>query len=218
MIMITQEDNILIELYLEGDLSSAQIATFRERFNSDPEFAREVKHNTDLKIALKTLMKHRLKGQKETPVKMMSSFYLKLAIAASIILLLGIPAYFAIKSTPAHKTLYAGYYSNPLDGEQWLIRSGDMPEDKLVKENFREAIIAMEKQNFAFAITTLEEMNAMPHNAASSTIQWYLGLAYLGNGNLEYAAAIFTIVFNSNSEYSQRALELYNKVMDLVDE
>ena len=209
--MITTDDNQLIDKYLDDRLTTEEIGTFRERFETNPFFAMEVKQHTDMRVALIAAAKHRTNISKVARV--IQFRYAKLAIAASIVLFIGLAAYhFLLKPDPYHQ-LYANFYVNPFDNNNQLItRSAKTQADEIAFEKFHEAIALMENARFAEAIVILQKFDQLNQNSLTNEIDWYLALALLRDGQTDKARELFAKIFNSNSPFSDKALEIYNQL------
>jgi len=66
--MISKEELSLMHKYLDKELSDDEIPVFRMHYEKNPEFAREVKQYTDMKIALKTASNLRIKTGKRVKI------------------------------------------------------------------------------------------------------------------------------------------------------
>ena len=100
--MINEQDIELIEKYLFGKLSEQEKAAFEQRLKNDMELAEEVDFMRDLKISSSEFGREELKNKlkkiaheyKAIEIKQNPSIRTYLAIAASIIVVIGIAALF----------------------------------------------------------------------------------------------------------------------------
>ena len=100
--MINEQDIELIEKYLFGKLSEKEKTAFEQRLKNDKEFANEVDFMRDLKISSREFGREELKNKlkkiahehKAIEIKQNTGIRTYLAIAASIIVVIGIAALF----------------------------------------------------------------------------------------------------------------------------
>lgn len=100
--MINEQDIELIEKYLFGKLSEQEKTAFEQRLKNDKEFANEVNFMSDLKISSREFGREELKNKlkkiahehKVIGIKQNPGIRTYLAIAASIIVVIGIAALF----------------------------------------------------------------------------------------------------------------------------
>lgn len=209
--MLTPDDNKLIEKYLNDSLTAEEIRTFKERFDENLIFAKEVKQHTDMRAALIAAAKHRTHLPKHTRV--IKFRYIKLAVAASIILFFGLTTYYYLNKPNPYHQMYASFYVNPFDNnDQLIIRSAKTQADEIALGKFREAIALMENDRFTEAIAILQKLEQMNQNNLTNEIEWYLALALVREGQTDKAKELFAKISNSNSPFSSKALELYNQL------
>jgi predicted negative regulator of RcsB-dependent stress response len=240
--MISQEDISLIHKYLEDDLTQEDIPLFKKRFESNPEFAAEVKKYTDMSLALRSVHKMKLASDKdgrviELPDPMswtsdlmplsikdkpentvsQSRLWFKLAIAASLLLLISIGSIFVWQITrqPLHHQLFAAYYTNPLENEQeFLSRSETFGEDAAALEKFMRAIQYMEQNKFKTAVEMLESITHTRESRLMDEVEWYLALCYLRTGKKEKAINLFVDILNSQSIHNAAARNIYHELTE----
>ncbi len=208
--MLTKEENSLINNYLDNNLSKDEMKKFKERFDSNPAFAREVKQYTDVGIALKSISKYRKQSKpksKKIPFRIYS-----IAIAASIVVLVAIYLNFPPGLT-YEQEIAQNYIENSNNSKpQKLVRSSTSQVDKLTLNKFPEAINFMEEGKFEEAIIILEMLYELNDNIIFDEVSWYLALAYLRTGKKDEANKIFIDLINSNSIYSNKSFEIFNKL------
>lgn len=212
--MISKEELNLIHKYLEGNLLPEEITVFKNIFETNPEFAKEVKRYTDLKIALKTASSLRIKTGKRAKIIQLS--WSKLALAASLAFLIVAGGYFAWNSLhhPMHQKLYASYYVNPFEEPANVVtRSETRQTDPKALEMFSMAIHHMEQNDFNKAIDLFESIKLVKDERFMDEIDWYLALCYLRTGNKVKAADLFMHILNSNSVHSPAARSIYQELM-----
>ena len=98
--MLTNKDYILIEKFIDRNLNKDEIVEFKERFNKNKEFAKEIKLQTDFDIALQTAAE----GQKNTTTKKTNKTkiisinkFAVMSFAATFFLLIGISIFMITK-------------------------------------------------------------------------------------------------------------------------
>jgi hypothetical protein len=220
--MLTKDEVTLIDNYLEDNLTQAEKQLFKERFEANPEFARQIKQYTNLRIALRSAAKYRTQQVQEKPrAKKIKMSYYFMAIAASIVILIGITLYLNGYFSPPgpYDNLYANFYQNPADiNADIVVRSDESEADKLAKDKFIEAINLMENKEFAEAIIILEDLQTRSSSILYDEINWYLALAYLRTEQVEKATPIFIDLFNSGSKFSEESFEIYNEINSIKNQ
>lgn len=210
---MTEEQNNLIQKYLDDNLAPEEILLFQKHFTNDKEFAAEIKQYTDLRVALKTISKTRIQAKKQSRIiKMMPLHY---AIAASVALIIGIGSFFLFNNTPDtyNKELYASYYVNPIVNKPEVFTRSETNEiDPQLEEDFAHAIDLMEKNHFAEAQMILESMETASNSFFSDEVDWYRLLCLLRLGETEAAVELSAEILNSNSIYNEKARKIYNLI------
>ncbi len=84
--MLTDKDYILINKFIDRNLSKKEIVELKEQFNKNKEFAEEIKLQTDFDIALHTFVKGQKKNNKTKIVSI--NRFAPLGYVASIIFLI----------------------------------------------------------------------------------------------------------------------------------
>jgi hypothetical protein len=211
--MITQEQNELIQKYMEDNLTPDEVVLFQQYFKQDKDFAREIKEYTDLKVALKTISKSRINIRQQPKTRSIKPLFWSLA--ASIVLLIGIGSYFLFRNsqiTP-NDELFASLYSNPIENKtESYVRSADNTADAQVVEDFTHAINLMEKKHFSEAKTILESISYSPGMEIADHIDWYLLLCMIKLNQIDSAVQLSTEILNSNSIYNTQARIVYNEL------
>lgn len=212
--MITQEQEKLIEKYLDDVLSGEDISRFQHHFRSNPQFASEVKKYTDMRIALKSAAITRLSSPKETGKTITAFFFVKMAVAASVLFFIGFQAYNFIKPNPYHQ-MFAQYYVNPSDRIDQKARSSVSDNDKQTITRFNKAIDAIENRKFAVAMEILTDLHNIENDLLADEIAWHLALCHVRLKNTEEAKDMLPLLFNTRSAFSRQALDLYNQLLDM---
>jgi len=211
--MLSPEEIDLIHKYLENNLSQEEITVFKDKFNTNSEFAKEVKRYTDIGIALRTASSYRLRSGKKAKIIKIS--WMKMAVAASLALLIGLGGFFTWRSLqqPMHQKLYASYYDNPLENDKELIARSEISQaDSKSFDKFVRAIELMEQKQFNKAIELLESINNIEDERLMDEVEWYLALSYLRADEKQKAIDLLTYILNSNSVHSHAARNIYNEL------
>ncbi len=212
--MISKQDLNLVHKYLEDTLLPEEIPVFKNNFENNPEFAKEVKRYTDLKVALKTASSLRIKTGKRAKIVQLS--WNRLALAASLAFLIVMGGYFTWNSLhqPMHQKIYASYYVNPFEEPTNVVtRSETRQTDPQALEKFSMAIHHMEQNEFNKAIDLFNSINFVNDERFMDEIDWYIALCYLRIGNEVKAADLFLQILNSNSVHSSAARSVYQELM-----
>ncbi|MDZ4203492.1 MAG: hypothetical protein U1C46_01620 [Bacteroidales bacterium] len=212
---LTPEDQNLIGKYLDNDLSQDQLITFRQKFETNPKFAREVKLYTDIRIALKSASKFRLQTGSERKVIRFS--IVKLALAASVALLIGLGGLYLIlnQGNTLNRKLYSESFYNPLERNDSLIhRTRGEDIEPVVVEKFMTAITFMENKQFTNAVSIFEALLGCRDEKLNDEIEWYLSLCYLRIGKTHDAVELFIKILNSNSVHNEEARILFYKLAE----
>ena len=204
------QDYIMFEAYLSGDLSADELNAFNERLNSDEQFQQAFKMYRDLSSHLE----HNITNEQEsadfkanldvisnqyfnkiddpigttTDESGKSNFY-KYAIAASVILLLGIFVFNQF-NTPTYKD-----YNN-FEPISLTVRSSDnaffnQAEQSFNAKNYEEALVAFN--------SILEE------DFSNLEIQLYKGIALVETNQFEEADDLLKKLSQGNSAYKYKA-------------
>jgi len=209
--MVLTDNHQLIDKYLNDSLTNEEIRIFRQQFNTNPAFAREVKQHTDMRIALITAARHRTAPQKQARILHLG--YASLSIAASVVFLIGFALWYLMRNPDPYHQLYASYYVNPIENNDLpLTRSAISIADEIALSRFPEAIRLMEETRFTEAIAVLQELAQLNQNMLTDDIEWYLALAMLREGRLDEVRELLGKIFDSNSIHSQKALVIYNQL------
>lgn len=235
----------LIEKYFEDTLSPKEREEFDSLINTDSEFKKDFEFQTNLQQAIQQNKREELKKELQdlefsitNKVKKKSAFPL-LKVAASIVLIFSLGAYFLLNNNPtSSEDLFQEYYSPYENVVQPIVR-GESSETIEFK-----AFISYEKQEYKGALTLFEaaynntqkphlllyKANCLlslqqPEQAISALNEyltkeeifkdkanWYLGLSYLQLNNKEQAKKYFKNV-REFSEYKNKEIEeLLNKL------
>lgn len=248
-----EQDYILFENYLAGDLSDQQSSDFENKLNTDQEFKQaftiykqlsaNLEHEignkdqiADFKANLDTIS-HRYfvkQEDKQNPIERKKTFnFYKLAIAASIALVMGFFAYnqfsgganysdfnthdtvdFAVRSTEGNvglliKTTKAFNNKDYKKAKAYLEELlQDNPDN--VEYNFYYAITNIELDNFAIAETILGDIS-IGSSAYNNKAKWYLALSKLKQQKEAECIKILKTIPEDADDYDQ-AHKLLNKI------
>ncbi|SNR17681.1 tetratricopeptide repeat protein [Tenacibaculum jejuense] len=234
----------LIEKYFEGTLSSIEREEFDSLINTDSEFKKDFEFQSNLQKAIHQNEREELKKELQdlefditNKVKKKSAFPL-LKVAASIVLIFSLGAYFLLNNPASSEDLFREYYSPYENVVQPIVR-GESSETIEFK-----AFLSYEKQEYNEALTLFEsaynntqkshlllyKANCLlslqqPEQAISALNEyltkeeifkdkanWYLGLSYLQLNSKEQAKKYFKNVQELSKYKSKEIEELLNKL------
>jgi hypothetical protein len=199
----------MIESYLSGEIDRKQLEDFAIQ-NGILDLDAEIEWMKNVRLAIEAEgLAHQLKevlpktSTKGTIIKMhepsKKGRYSALAIAASVVLLLGL--LFILKPNNTQK-LYSKYeFVDP--GLPVLMSQTHQYE-------IYDALSYYSEQNYEVTIAKLSEINLKNSGVYNDTIQYYLGAAQLYNGNVSESMLAFSVVTeNDASIFNERAEWLY---------
>ncbi|AXO81104.1 tetratricopeptide repeat protein [Olleya aquimaris] len=240
-----EQDYILFEDYLSGDLSSKDQINFETRLNSDPEFKKaftiykdfsdyldhDIKNESKTKdfkanldnIAFQYFNKEKEIQSNQTSTKNFS--FLKYAIAASVVILMGFFAYnqlttqvgysdynthqtidFSVRSTTGNVDLLIkttkAFNSKQFDKANLYLKQLLEENPDNTEYNFYYAITNIELDNFTVAETILNPMS-QGNSAYKNRAKWYLALSKLKQDNTQECATILKTIPEDADDYSQ---------------
>ena len=201
---ITPELLETVERFYNGTMAQQERVAFKEKIEKDIAFKTLVE---DIRISVLGIETQALKEQledfhKEIPehnlsdnpdVKMRLLSFSKLAIAAVIILALGL---FWFYSSPSNERLYAKYFT-PDPG---------LPTTMSSSNNFMfyDAMVNYKQGDYSTAISKWRKLEQKTPN--NDTLNYFLGVAHLANKNVEKAVAYLDrTTSNSESVFLQDA-------------
>jgi len=207
----------LIRKFLDEELQGEEIDTFKTLFQTDPEFAREVKLATDTDIAFKTLSRIALQQRKEQlrePIPIQRYFL----IAASIVIIVGLGGggywYFSNRYVISDR-LFASYFKPPESFTRGIERGFEQqqPDTRSTQaERFHYSIYLIQKQEYNQAIEILAELIQEKPNLYPDQSEWYLALCYLKTKQLELAREHFEHLIADNTRFSSDATEIIRQL------
>ncbi len=192
----------LIEKYNDGELLGIDLENFKNRLNSDPDFAREFKLYQDIDKALlekdilvfrKQLQNAKKVADEEKKEKVIVPFYRKRITywAAAVIITVFAMGYVIsgiIDNSYSGEKLYSMYY-NP-DDAVLIERSGDSNADKVLIE----AMQIYDKGMYADAVDLFKLAGD------NNTARFYLGISYMEIDELDLANEALQIVIQHNNK------------------
>ena len=217
---ISQEQQEIIEKYLRQELSEVDQSKFTA-YRQDAEFQEELKIWMDLQQVFKIHGRQRLKDQLRTRERQLiqrqsrrPNIYRYIAIAAAI-LVLATFIFLMPQTTNYEKRLFDAHFE-PYPSILKPTTRGDVQKSEeqdpyflyeseayvqadvgfvgLAKTDtvqFYRSMIQLEFENYQTAISILEALDLPMTSSLFDASIWYLGLAYLGNGDLLRANSKF---------------------------
>lgn len=192
---MTNQD--LLYSYFSNSLTAEQEVLFQKLLETDPTFKAEFEQEFNLKKAIQSFESEKLKAklqgfEREITSKKTPNFnYRYLAVAASIVLLLGWFGYNSFFGTN-YSNLYADNF-NEYPNTVYTITRGD--DENTIE---REAFVAYETKNYQVAI---EKFDAISDVSEKKYIPFYKAQAYLAMENTTNAKTLFTEVVKNNTEF-----------------
>lgn len=192
----------LLLKYFDGSLTETEKVVFDQLVESDVEFKSQFEFEKDVKSVIRNKendsLKKKLQGF-ETELSGGSkqknkTFWKPLSIAASIALLVGL-SWFVFNSDAFNGTeeLYASNYEK-YPNTVYTITRGDVADESLERLAFE----AYETNDYDVAITYLIELK---EKTRLDYVDFYLGQAYLANGDYLKATDKFQEIILINSEF-----------------
>lgn len=230
----------LIALYFEGKLNAEQKARFDYLMQDDEAFKAQVTLEEQVKTAIISAKKDDLRQklkQLEKPKK--TSKYYIIAIAASLIIALGIFSLLKPTQTVSNQDLYAQYfepYSNIIapasrgdeteDEKSTAFRYYDAKDYKTALNKFEtlytttqdsyylfyQGICELELGNTQNAIALFKDHKNYTDRVSTQT-NWYLALAYLKANNTKDAKVLLQTI-NTKKAYKYKAAEAILKKLN----
>ncbi len=186
------DKEVLLTNYFSNRLTQDEEQLFNELLESDVDFKAKFDFEQDLKRAIKNKENQDLKSRlvsfekeivKEIPKSTPKKSYRYLAIAASVLILMGL-AWMGYQdgSSSKYEDLYAANFRE-YPNTVFTITRGDTNGSLE-----REAFVAYESGNYFLAI---EKFNQMPSEERQPYVDFYLAQSYLNSGTNEKAREYF---------------------------
>ena len=197
----SEEDIILIDEYLEGNLSGSSLQHFEERLKQDAFFHNLVNVQRDVNKSLEKIGEDELRskmtgwqnesGKKVKVVPINKTRRAILALAATVLLALGAAAIFSIVNVPQNEKLFTEHY------EAYPCLNCDRSE---IEEAFQEYAAG----NYAEALKMFE--SKLSSNPDDTEALFYAGNCYLSieNPDLSNAIKCFSKIINNFPESQLR--------------
>ncbi|WP_299319204.1 hypothetical protein [uncultured Maribacter sp.] len=192
----------LLLKYFDGSLTPDEKVNFNQFLESDAEFKTQFEFEKDVKSVVRKTennsFKKMLQGFESelsgAPSQEKQNFWKPLSIAASIAVLIGV-SWFVFNSDVFNGTeeLYASNYEK-YPNTVYTITRGDATDESLERLAFE----AYETDDFETAITYLFELK---EKTRLDYVDFYLGQAYLANGDYLKATDKFQEIISINSEF-----------------
>lgn len=202
----------IIDRYLHHQLNDQELADFEMRLQQDPQLQKELNLMRGIKLGAtlqgreqKILHFQNLEKQialKETDNQGLNPtwpWFMKLAVAASLVMAITISYFFFFDQRQTPEKLYSNYYKSYPNYLVENTRGEDHTQNPLYV-----AMQAYEAKDFNLTISELKKvLAANPHNHA---IRTYLGLAFLENNQPQSAVVYLQAAWNAkDQEYGATA-------------
>ncbi|MDZ7740603.1 MAG: tetratricopeptide repeat protein [Bacteroidota bacterium] len=203
---------ILIEKYLNDELSDDFLLSFKAEMKSNPALRKEIQLHKEINEALleKDTIKlrnelqsiHHEYARKRLAAKVISlftqsSYVSGIAAAILITLVIGGILLFSSGQSASSDGIFSNYYK--ADDAIMMVRSGTSPEDI----DLKEALMAYHEKKYDNAIELLQNQN---NNVLA---KYYLGLSYLETDKLEDAIGTFQAIIDHKKNLFVEQAEWY---------
>lgn len=202
---MTEDDDILIERYIQGSMSTKEIEDFEMRLSIDEAFRKSYDSSKAafnfIKEAGRIELKETLNSFEKSKQKTIKSRRIYL-IAASVVLLMGfyfMTDFFSSKSTLQVYELYFETYDAP------SILRGDLIEDTPIWDT---AVDFYKNENFNEALNNFEQAETY---ILKDKVAFYIAMCELEleNSNLDTTLHRLKNISKGNSNYQEQALWYY---------
>ncbi|HRQ49935.1 MAG TPA: hypothetical protein PLR74_05330 [Agriterribacter sp.] len=199
---ITEEELDLIDRYLNDHLPVAERAAFEQRLADQQDWRQKVEEIRLISLGIREwMLEQRLEAFEENvpaaivPVK--KTDWKKWLVAASVIVLVVAGAWLLFRE-PENEKLFAAYYK-PDPGLP--VGMGGNSSNYI----FYDGMVDYKEGNYTVAIEKWKSVG--DRYAYTDTLNYYLGLACMGAGNMEQAVQYLGKVFEKDSSpYTQKAI------------
>ena len=208
---MSQEKNIsqntleLIERFLNNELQGQPLIDFKKKLHNDKDFRSQVDFVKNIPIGVeRAVLKEKIESfhselQSQPPLIKLhrTNFFLKIAVAASLIICFGLLFYF-YQSSPNEK-LYQAYYT-PDPGLPTVMSSTSEYE-------FYDAMVDYKRKNYDFAIS---KWSALYQKAPDNdTLNYFLGMAWMASKEEEKSFPYLEQVTKNNESVFQDDARFY---------
>jgi hypothetical protein len=241
------DSDIFIRDYFNKKLDQTGIEEFENQYRSDPEFKTLADQIEIEIIGIRAYNRQNMKSKFEeweqesgvSSESLSKSIYWKLAIAASVVLAIGL--LFFVFQNPSNEELFLAYYE-PYPNYEYTITRNEISNGELLKAN---AFSAYDQANYAVAAKRFSEIlekdknnipvrffrasslinlkeyekcmrdfeivSASQHEFYSDAATWYLALVFIKSSNTEESKKQLGKILNSQN-YAVKANELLSKI------
>ena len=229
----------LIALYFDGQLSNPQKDRFNRLLETDPDFKAQVVFERQVKKAIMSTktdaLREKLKSLEQPKKK--SNHYFWLAIAASIVVAVGIFTFLKPSSEVSNKELFETYfepYANVIApttrGDVYTVKNEafinyENSFYREAREQFSSLYVSTKEPYYLFyqamcdlqldktesAISSLSTLQELQFRL-SPQVTWYLALAYLKTDQNQKAKAQLKKIIEEKHYKHQSAEELLKKI------
>ena len=207
------EKETLLSKYFEGSLSVNEQTSFETYLEEDEDFRLQFELEKNVQMAVRDSKRETLKKklqhferERSEPSATKTLFWTPLRIAASIAILFGASWFVFNSDIFAPTDLYASNYEK-YPNTAYTITRGDTSDTSLERKAFE----AYERNDYDNAIVYLIDLKKQTR---LDYVDFYLGQAYLANGDAKKAAVVFEKISAVNSDFRAEAL-WYNALAQL---
>lgn len=179
-----QEEQELIEKYLDGTMASEEMVAFEKRMQVNDALNEKVEqHKKNIKDLETAILKEHLKrfhqkiGPEKEKKKFKTQLFLKYAVAASIIGLITLSGIWYLTKPPAHEKLFANYFT-PDPG---LIT----PMSSETEYVFYDAMVDYKRGNYKKALEKWQPL--LEQKIDNDTLTYFIGVSHLAMGEAKKA-------------------------------
>ena len=195
---ISQEQQESFELFLKGEMSAEQQDVFKLRLSQNQQLNDSFE---EFKLLFMTIEEEGLRSklgdfhsviEEEKPIRQLnpSKNRFNYSIAASVTILLSVGAiWFFNRHSPNEKLFHKYYTQDP--GLPTVMGSND-------NYDFYEAMVDYKRGNYNLAIEKWEKLKKK--KPTYDTLNYYLGMAHLANGNIISATPVLEESLQTNSD------------------
>ena len=225
--MVKQAMEELIQKFLDKELTEEERTLFKDRFEREPEFAKEVKRYVDLEVALRTAREIQPEAKEATTGRRrLMTFYWP--IAAAFLLLISIPLYLLLNATSPNelaqehfvrKRLYRlrdhstqgdaafqqareAYRNKKLSKAVTFMRQAIEETPKVDEYHFTLADLYFEMNRPDSALYFYEQGREL--RGDDSHALWNMAMSYLATGAFDEAEALLENIEETGTNYHKK--------------
>jgi len=208
---ISQKDFELTERYFEGSMSENEITEFEDRLKKESELEQHLKEQRILLHAIEEQsLKNKLDNFHEEATSSIrilnpqetqnrSSFYSKLAIAASLAIIIGVGGFFLINQPNATEKVFATHFK-PDPGLATTMGTSS-------QYDFYEAMVDYKQENYIKALKKWKAL--LINNPKNDTLNYFVGVTHLANDNENSAIKYLIPVSQNKTSVFYKDAQLY---------